>query len=374
LVNTANRKIMVENNSTLPEDHLQDYTHLFTQNVCNTISDMTGIALFSDQGSYSEQSFKFNHGMIVYLNFYGKVQGEFIIGVSMKDAFSIMGMEGVYEEQCLDLIREEVSGFFKEVLNIASAQTIVDVEKRYENLTYFPPVVVFGDIFFPEVRSASVLAGSGEQSIKCGFSLNMVRPKIVEKLERIQKSLEKSEKLASTDALTKLYNRTFFESMFNVYIDETRSSNQHLSILLMDIDHFKSVNDTYGHLIGDQVIKTVALAIRNSLRNTDIAVRYGGDEILVVLTVTGIDEAVEIAEKIRNAVKKLVIFTTADETKITVSLSVSIGCTELTELDEPVTLFERADSYLYKAKESGRDQVISDKDKVESGSRFDGHF
>lgn len=359
-----NRLKMLENN-VLSVEHLQDYTCLFTQNVCTTISDMTGTRLLPVRESYCERSFEFNQGMIVYLNFYGKVQGEFIIGVSMKDALSIMSMDG-YEDEKADLMREDVSGFFKEVLNIASAQTLVEVEKKYENLTYFPPIVVFGDIFFPEVRSASVQACFSGVMLKSGFSLNLVRPKIVEKLERVQKSLEKSEKLASTDALTKLFNRTFFESMFNVYIDETRSLNQHLSILLIDIDHFKSVNDTYGHLIGDQVIKFVALAVRNSLRNSDIAVRYGGDEILVVLSATEADEAREIAERVRCSVKQMAKITTADNAEITVALSVSIGCTELTELDEPVTLFERADSYLYKAKESGRDRVISDVDWVET--------
>jgi diguanylate cyclase (GGDEF)-like protein len=344
--------------------HLQDFTLHFTQNVCTTIFDMTGIRLTPDSGSYCEESFAFNHGMIVYLNFYGKVQGEFIIGISMKDALAVMS-RGECEDENSNSVREEVSGFFKEVINIASAQTLVEVEKKYANLTYFPPVVVFGDIFFPEVRSASVMSTLDDVVMKSGFSLNLVRPKIVEKLERIEKSLEKSEKLASTDALTKLYNRTFFESMFNVYIEENKSLNQHLSILLIDIDRFKTVNDTHGHLIGDQVIKFVALAIRNSLRNSDIAVRYGGDEILVVLSATEADEARDIAEKIRQAVKNIVTVPTTDDAEISVELSVSIGCTELTELDEPVTLFERADSFLYKAKEEGRDRVISDKDWVE---------
>lgn len=346
----------------IDHDHLREYTSIFTQNVCNTISDMTGAVLSSNPDSFVEQSFTFHNGMIVYLSFYGKVQGEFIIGITMKDALSIMGLAGAEDQQHIDQMREDVSGFFKEVLNIASAQSVVDVEQRYENLSYFPPVVIFGDIIFPEVRSASLVVNSPDALFKCGFSLNLVKQKIVDKLEKVQKSLEKTEKIASTDALTKLYNRTFFESMFNVYIDEARNVNQHLSILLLDIDHFKKVNDTFGHLIGDQVIKYVALIIRNSLRNSDVAVRYGGDEILVVLTGTPIDAAVKIAERMRGAIKKLASFTTADDQEITLSLSVSIGCTELTEDDEAVSLFERADLYLYKAKESGRDCVISDKE------------
>jgi diguanylate cyclase (GGDEF)-like protein len=346
----------------IDHDHLRDYTSLFTQNVCNTISDMTGAVLSSNPESYIEQSFTFHNGMIVYLSFYGRVQGEFIVGITLKNALSIMGLVELVDDQNIDQMREDVSGFFKEVLNIASAQSIVDVEQRYENLSYFPPVVVFGDIIFPEVRSASLVVHSSDVAFKCGFSLNLVKQKIVDKLEKVQKSLEKTEKIASTDALTKLYNRTFFESMFNVYIDEARNANQHLSILLLDIDCFKKVNDTYGHLIGDQVIKYVALVIRNSLRNSDVAVRYGGDEILIVLTGTPVGAAVKIAERMRNAIKKLISLTTADDQEITLSLTVSIGCAELTEGDEAVSLFERADLYLYKAKESGRDCVISDKE------------
>lgn len=346
----------------IDQDHLSEYTSLFTQNVCTTISDMTGVDLAFSSDSYVEESFKFHNGMIVYLSFYGKVQGEFIVGITLKDALTIMGLTETVDEKNIDQIRDDVSGFFKEVLNIASAQSLVDVEKRYENLSYFPPIVIFGDIIFPEVRSASLVVQSSDALFKCGFSLNLVKQKIVDKLEKIQMSLEKTEKMAATDALTKLYNRTFFESMFNVYIEEARNAQQHLSILLLDIDRFKNVNDTYGHLIGDQVIKYVALIIRNSLRNSDIAVRYGGDEILVVLTGTSVDAAVKIAERMRNAIKKLASFTTADNLEITISLSVSVGCTELTRVDTAVSLFERADSYLYKAKESGRDCVISDKE------------
>ncbi len=360
LYRTIQIKMTQNSSETIHQDHLSVYTRLFTQNVCNTISDMTGVVLSPRPDSYVEQTFKFHNGMIVYLSFYGKVQGEFIIGITIKDAQSIVGLPDTVDGQNIDQMREDVSGFFKEVLNIASAQSLVDVEQRYENLSYFPPVVIFGDIIFPEVRSASLVVQSPNALFKCGFSLNMVKQKIVDKLEKVQKSLEKTEKIAATDALTKLYNRTFFESMFKVYIDEARNGNLHLSILLMDIDHFKMVNDTYGHLVGDQVIKYVALVIRNSLRNSDIAVRYGGDEILVVLTGTPIDAAIKIAERMRNAIKKLVSLTTADDQKITVSLTVSIGCTALTDADQPVSLFERADSYLYMAKESGRDCVIFD--------------
>ncbi|HMA64257.1 MAG TPA: GGDEF domain-containing protein, partial [Chitinispirillaceae bacterium] len=186
--------------------------------------------------------------------------------------------------------------------------------------------------------------------------------KIVRKLEKVEKSLESTEKLARTDALTKLYNRTFFESVFNVYIEDARNTGQKLSLLLVDIDYFKAVNDTYGHLVGDQVIKLVAQSIKDVLRNTDIAVRYGGDEMLVVLPDTDKLKTRLIAERIRNVVKVANIVHAEDGSNVEVKVTISIGCTELAPNDNPVSFFERADANLYKAKESGRDQVYTEID------------
>ena len=157
-----------------------------------------------------------------------------------------------------------------------------------------------------------------------------------------------------------MYNRTFFEGVFNAYIDDTKINNQKLSILLIDIDFFKTVNDTYGHLIGDQVLKIVAQSIKDVLRNSDIAVRYGGDEILVVLPGTNRERSIDVAEKLRAVIKAASVIHTSEGNEQIVKITVSIGCAELTENDDPVSFFERADANLYRAKDSGRDSVMSD--------------
>jgi diguanylate cyclase (GGDEF)-like protein len=319
---------------------------------------MTSVSFQVDDNSYKEKTFRFNNGMTVYINFYGKVQGGFIIGIEESAALKLMGIENPSQE--LLNYREDLSGFFNEVMNIAVAQTLPELENEFENLTYFPAIVVFGDIIFPEVRSSVVDIQGLSSTIKCGFALNMVRAKITRKLEIIEKSLESTTKLASTDALTKLYNRTFFDSVFQAYIVDNQKSCQKLSILLIDIDLFKTVNDSYGHLIGDQVLQTVAQSIKGVLRATDIAVRYGGDEIFVVLPSTDIEKAVDVAERIRKAIKLARVIHTTEGNEQFVKITVSIGCTELLENDDPVSFFERADTNLYKAKESGRDRVISD--------------
>jgi diguanylate cyclase (GGDEF)-like protein len=341
----------------LQTDYIDSYTLLFAQRLSETIGDMTGIQFTVNKPSLKEQSFRFNNGMTVYIHFYGKVQGEFIIGIDEHAALKLTGIENSATSD-ITQYREDLSGFFNEVLNIASAQTLPELELVFENLTYFPAIVAFGDIIFPEVRSSMVDIVSETAIIQCGFSLNMVSAKIVRKLERMEKSLESTTKLASTDALTKMYNRTFFESVFTAYIDDTRKTNQNLSIFLIDIDLFKTVNDTYGHLVGDQVLKLVAQTIKENLRNTDIAVRYGGDEILVVLPGTDMIQAAEVAQKIHDSVGKSKVNHILDGSEIAVTTSISVGCAELNDQDNPVSFFERADANLYKAKEAGRNRVV----------------
>jgi diguanylate cyclase (GGDEF)-like protein len=342
----------------LQNDYLQSWTMFFAQKLCETIGDMTNVQFKVDNESYKEQTFRFNNGMTVYIHFYGRVQGGFIIGIDERAALKLTGTENPTEE--LIYYRDDISGFFNEVMNIAAAQTLPELEHQFENLTYFPAIVAFGDIIFPEVRSSLVDIQCDSLTVKCGFALNMVSAKIAKKLERIEKSLENTTKLASTDALTKMYNRTFFESVFNAYIDDTKKNSQKLSILLIDIDFFKTVNDTYGHLIGDQVLKIVAQSIKEVLRNSDIAVRYGGDEILVVLPGTDKAKSINVAERIREVIKAASVIHTSEGSEQIVKITVSIGCAELMDSDNPVSFFERADANLYRAKDSGRDSVMSD--------------
>jgi diguanylate cyclase (GGDEF)-like protein len=344
-------------------DYLNSHTLLFAKKLCETIGDMTGVQFSIKNDTFEEKSFQYNNGMIVYIQFYGKVQGDFIIGIKERSALQLTGLgdpNTTTNEEMIGM-REDIYGFFNEVINIAAAQTLAELERIFENLTYFPAIVVFGDIIFPEVRSAFVEVESGSSSIKCGFSLNMVSAKIAKKLEKVEKSLENTTKLASTDALTKMYNRTFFESVFNTYIHETRKNESNLSILLIDIDYFKQFNDTYGHLVGDQVIKHVAECIRLMSRSSDIAVRFGGDEMLVVLPGTDLEKATQIAERILCKIRENKEVTGIDGKEIFVQVTVSIGCTVLNGIDEPVSFFERADSNLYKAKEQGRNRIVAEK-------------
>jgi len=163
-------------------------------------------------------------------------------------------------------------------------------------------------------------------------------------------------KLSVTDSLTNLYNRRYFEEQLTSEIKLTERHNDTVSIILLDIDHFKNVNDSYGHLQGDQVLKHIAEAINNRMRRTDIVCRIGGEEFVVICKRTDKDTALELAENLRNTVEYLVI--PIKEYKV--SVTISIGIVTLTSENYNThadNLYRFADLALYYSKEHGRNKV-----------------
>lgn len=166
--------------------------------------------------------------------------------------------------------------------------------------------------------------------------------------------LEKLKKLAITDGLTKLYNSRYFYKQLDLEIDRLNRYNHSLSLLLIDIDHFKKYNDTYGHLEGDKVLIRMGQIINACLRRMDTAHRYGGEEFTVILPETSCEEAHFVAERIRLAIESEV-FSPAPEKKITIT--VSVGVTEY-QTDERISAFvQRADQALYLSKDNGRNRI-----------------
>jgi diguanylate cyclase (GGDEF)-like protein len=167
---------------------------------------------------------------------------------------------------------------------------------------------------------------------------------------------EKTERLATTDGLTGLTNHRTFQGRLDEHLAQARRYGKKLSLILCDIDHFKSVNDTYGHPIGDVVLKGVAATIQKEARATDVVARYGGEEFAVVMPETDAAGAVVIAERIRERVKSLVFETGQGPLKVTLSLGVAAVPDDATTKGE---LVERADGCLYHAKRNGRDRCVA---------------
>jgi diguanylate cyclase (GGDEF)-like protein len=158
---------------------------------------------------------------------------------------------------------------------------------------------------------------------------------------------------AFVDSLTGVKNRTAFDSNFSREIDYNRRKNSELSLIVLDIDLFKGINDKYGHIVGDAVLRQVAQSVEKTIRSSDALYRYGGEEFAIVLNGTDRDGAKLLAERIRQNVAALRI-----ENLNSIRITLSLGVAMLQENDNPGSLFARADSALYQAKQAGRNQVV----------------
>jgi diguanylate cyclase len=164
-----------------------------------------------------------------------------------------------------------------------------------------------------------------------------------------------------TDPLTTLANRKCFDAAVTNAIVEANGNGEHLSLLMCDIDHFKTFNDTFGHLIGDQVLRLVALSLKDNVKGRDLAARYGGEEFAVVLPDTSLRQATTVAEHIRRAVmgRELMKRSTGENLG---RITMSIGVAALHRGESAAALLERADNCLYAAKRHGRNKVICEVD------------
>ena len=169
-------------------------------------------------------------------------------------------------------------------------------------------------------------------------------------------------KNATLDALTGLNNRSQFDKQIQMVVSVARRKNVNLSYIMMDIDYFKKVNDTYGHAVGDVVLKVVAKTISEQLRPYDMAFRYGGEEFAIILPATPINEAKVVAERVRQSIEDTVIDISEFNNKSVkeISVTVSLGLCKYKKGDTPNDMHQRADAALYMAKDKGRNQVVLD--------------
>lgn len=176
--------------------------------------------------------------------------------------------------------------------------------------------------------------------------------KVYERTKELQKKNFMLDKLSKTDGLTGLYNHKYIYD----YLEDVRSisekENRIFSIIMFDIDHFKKVNDNFGHIAGDEVIAKIAKLLLNRLSKECIKGRYGGEEFLIILPSKDEKETFKIAEELRNSVKELRFEN--ENLKVTISGGVAEWNGE-----DTMSLIDKADRLLYKAKESGRDKIVA---------------
>ena len=175
----------------------------------------------------------------------------------------------------------------------------------------------------------------------------------------LKKSKEKLKLLTLTDPMTKLYNRRYFSLISKDILNLAKRNKEHIAVLMIDIDRFKNINDSYGHYFGDEVIISLADELREQKRDSDVVFRFGGEEFLILLPNTNLSGAEVLAQKIRLAVENKVLhFPSSDALKYTVSIGVSVSKSDDTQEDIQEVV-NRADKALYKAKKDGRNKVVS---------------
>jgi len=203
----------------------------------------------------------------------------------------------------------------------------------------------------------------GAKTLLAGYTIDMTdRKQAEQQIQQLVNQLEiekdYAEKNAKTDSLTKLANRRYFDEALSSEFYRAKRSGDPLSLIMIDIDHFKQFNDTYGHLAGDDCLRQVAAAIETIvLRAPDIAARYGGEEFVVILPGTDHQGAATVAEKIRSAVEKLAIPHSAYPAAEYVTISLGVATIPGAEMSAPESVVALADKSLYFAKERGRNRV-----------------
>jgi two-component system cell cycle response regulator len=176
--------------------------------------------------------------------------------------------------------------------------------------------------------------------------------------ERLRDNVQLSIEMAITDALTGLYNRRYMETHVGTLVDQAIARGKPLAVLILDIDYFKSINDTHGHDAGDAVLQDFAIRIRKSIRGIDLACRYGGEEFVVVMPETDMAVATMVAERLRRRIASEP-FPIQKGARM-IEVTISIGIAALGSSDDAAAVIKRADQALYRAKRDGRNRVVPD--------------
>ena len=177
-------------------------------------------------------------------------------------------------------------------------------------------------------------------------------------MEQMQRDLENIRREALTDGLTGLSNRKAFDAEIKRVMSDATANNSPFTLIMIDIDYFKTFNDNYGHQVGDQVLRLVAKTLTDGVKGRDIACRYGGEEFAIILPDTGMQAGIAVGNSLRKAVATKDVINRASGEKLA-RITISAGVAEFTPGEKISDLIERADAALYTAKHNGRNQVAA---------------
>lgn len=260
----------------------------------------------------------------------------------------------------LDLLMPEMSG--KDVLK----------ELKSSSNTHFIPVIIISAVADTEDKIDGLAMGANDYIVKpFRFQELLARINTQLRIVYLHKELEQKhhdlieknkilEQLAITDPLTGLYNKGYLLKRLLSEVSRSSRHGESIACIMLDIDHFKKINDTYGHLVGDEILKFVSKIIKEITRVSDIVTRYGGEEFLVICPNSQQEGVVQLAERMRQAVENT-RFLLDDGVELTLTISAGVKCTIFDKMIDPEvasgSLIHEADLALYRAKSKGRNLV-----------------
>lgn len=272
-------------------------------------------------------------------------------------------LTGFYASNAQDRgCKAKITGIMKKVLdneipirggNIADIDGFEGLPKDHPKIKNILIVPVFseqkikGQLMLANRIGADEFTSDDEDLL---FSLGIQAALAIEKAHLYQEVVS----LSQTDGLTGLNNRRMFQERLEMEVKRAQRFNREISLLMLDIDHFKEFNDTYGHPQGDEVLKATAKILSQSVRSIDFASRYGGEEFAVILIESKLNDAIKAAERIRSAMEKHIFIVEGKRTFCTISIG---AASYPRDAEDVKTLLERADTALYHAKETGRNRV-----------------
>jgi len=260
-------------------------------------------------------------------------------------------LEGIHEEtrKLAASLIEKLSSMSHGTQKFSSA--LDDCQQILEN---DPDIDTITDIVNSLVDEAASIS---ENNSKMEDSLAEMSREVTDLKSEVETLSEK----AVTDPLTGIANRRALEDVLENYCEVFESEGKIFSLLILDIDHFKQFNDTYGHCLGDKVLSYVAKKIKNSIKGDDFLARYGGEEFCILLPDTGYGGALSVADNVRRKVSEKNL-TTGDNKKSVGKVTISIGVAVMNDKDSVDSLVERADKAMYQAKDYGRNRVVGERE------------
>ncbi|HCK33467.1 MAG: GGDEF domain-containing protein [Micavibrio sp.] len=280
---------------------------------------------------------------------------------------------GLSEKQCAELYRDFIQDTAATEFMLQAEETILSIMQEVSGIVgeaesatgeYGKSLAQsnkeLGDVKSIEdlKKVVTAMASDTKKMREKNSNLEIELATTSQRMESLRVEVETAKEEAKTDGLTKLINRKAFDATLKDHIKKSVDDNTAISLLMLDIDYFKKFNDTYGHQVGDQVLKLVARTLVEGIKGKDIAARYGGEEFSVILPETNLTGAVMVGNALRKAIanKELVNKNTGDTLG---HVTISVGAAEALRNEKIESLVERADKALYAAKGKGRDQVCA---------------